>query len=258
MNSQSLDSKRNNSPIYRKIFSFYWSFPYEARKTIFHLVMPTLYGKWQDLRQNNQVDKDEYSLASFDRNKCIFVHIPKCAGVSITQSLFGNRAGGHKTIVQYQLIFSAWEFNTYFKFTIVRNPWDRLISAYTFLKQGGLTEDDHVWADQNLSDFPDFHSFVINWVNHRNIYTYFHFVPQHEFLLDPKTQKLGVDFIGKFENLEKDYEKICAKLNISASLLKQNKTTARFDDYRKYYDEQTRNIVTNVYQKDIELFGYMF
>ncbi len=258
MNSQFLDSKRNNSPIYRTIFAFYWSLPYEVRKTIFRLAFPNLYSNWQGLRQNNQAVEDDYSLAAFDKNKCIFVHIPKCAGVSIAQSLFGNRGGGHKTIIQYQLIFSSLEFNTYFKFTIVRNPWDRLVSAFTFLKQGGLTENDRVWANNNVNCFPDFHSFVINWVNLRNIYTYYHFVPQHEFLLEPKTKKLSVDFVGKFETLEYDYKKICERLNISASLSKQNKTMDRFDEYRNYYDDQTKNIVANVYQRDIELFGYMF
>jgi hypothetical protein len=253
-----LDSKRNNSQVYKRIFLFYWSLPYEIRRLIFRLILPTSYKSWQDLRENDIAGEDDYSLAPFDKNKCIFVHIPKCAGVSVAKSLFGNRGGGHKTIIQYQLIFTSREFNTYYKFTIVRNPWDRLVSAFTFLKQGGLIKDDQVWAEKNISCFPDFHSFVINWVNTQNIYSYYHFIPQHEFLLEPKTQKIRVDFVGKFETLEQDHKTICEKLNISASLSKQNKTMGRLDEYRKYYDHQMRNIVANVYQRDIELFGYVF
>ena len=251
-----LDSKWNSSLLYRSLFPLYWRLPYEMRRTIFRLTLPRLYSTWQGLRSETQ--EDDYSLAAFDKHKCIFVHIPKCAGLSVVQSLFGNSGGGHKTIVQYQLIFSLSEFSTYFKFTFVRNPWDRLVSAFTFLKQGGLTEHDRAWAAKNLNSYPDFKSFVVNWVSVRNIYSYYHFIPQHEFLLDPKTHAISVDFIGKFEALERDFEKICKRLDISASLSKQNRTIGREAEYRTYYDPQTRNIVANVYQKDIELFGYAF
>lgn len=244
--------------MYKEIFFFYWGLPHEMRKNIFRLLLPKVYSSWQDLRKNDKTQEDDYSLAPFDRHKCIFVHIPKCAGLSVAQSLFGNRAGGHKTIVQYQLIFSADEFDTYFKFTFVRNPWDRLVSAYTFLSQGGLTADDHLWAERNLSLYPNFNSFVRHWVNSRNVYSYYHFIPQNEFLLDPRTHTVSVDFIGRFETIEQDFGTICKRLSIFVPLLEQNKTMRDSGGYRKYYDDQTRKIVANIYQKDIELFGYTF
>lgn len=258
MISRLLDIKRNASTLYRRAFVLYWSLPYELRKTIFHVILPQQYRQWQALRHRTEPDENNHWLAPFDRHRCIFVHIPKCAGASVAQSLFESWAGGHKTIVQYQLIFSKQEFESYFKFSIVRNPWDRLVSAFTFLRQGGLTKEDRMWAEKNIASFASFHRFVTTWVNFTNIYSYHHFIPQHEFLLDPKTQKLSVDFVGRFENLGLDFQQICRNMNVSAELLEQNKTLGRNMDYRTYYDSETKNIVAKVYEKDIELFKYVF
>jgi hypothetical protein len=118
-----------------------------------------------------------YSLKPYDTYKCIYVRIPKCASRSISQSLFDNLGGGHKTILEYQLIFSSKEFNSYFKFAFVRNPWDRLVSAYHFLKEGGKTERDRTWADEHLSPHIDFDAFVKTWVNRNTIRSYEHFCP---------------------------------------------------------------------------------
>jgi len=71
----------------------------------------------------------------FDRYQCIFVHIPKTAGVSICRSLFENLAGGHTTIAKYQIIFSKKEFDRYFKFTFkigVKSTFD-LYTYYPFV-----------------------------------------------------------------------------------------------------------------------------
>lgn len=88
---------------------------------------------------------NNYSYKPLDNLKCIFVHIPKTAGISISRSIFGNLGGGHTKIRDYELIFSAKDFNNYFKFTFVRNPWDRIFSAYRFLKNGGINEEDNLF-----------------------------------------------------------------------------------------------------------------
>jgi len=139
----------------------------------------------RNYHQKNFVDlrnsEGEKSLKPFDRHRCIFVHIPKTGGVSISKSLFGNLAGGHMTIERYKIIFTKDEFDQYFKFTFVRNPWDRLVSAFTFLKGGGMDERDERWAKMHLSEFDDFESFVKGWINERNIYSKNHFIPQFEY-----------------------------------------------------------------------------
>ncbi|HTL74630.1 MAG TPA: sulfotransferase family 2 domain-containing protein, partial [bacterium] len=79
---------------------------------------------------------------AFDQHRCIFVHVPKCAGISLVKSLFGDFDCGHTNLRRYQIMFAPAEFNGYFKFTIVRNPFDRVVSAFLFLKKGGVNEKD--------------------------------------------------------------------------------------------------------------------
>jgi hypothetical protein len=66
------------------------------------------------------------------------VHVPKTAGVAISLALFGNLAGEHASIRDYQTIYPKSVFERYVRFTFVRNPWDRLLSAFSFLKSGGM------------------------------------------------------------------------------------------------------------------------
>src|SRR5258707_7699115 len=83
-----------------------------------------------------------------DEFRCIFIHIPKTAGTSLSQALFG-RHSRHIPYIEYEK-GNPRKFRQYFKFTFVRNPWDRLVSTYFFLKQGGLAPADPRWADQQL------------------------------------------------------------------------------------------------------------
>ncbi|MBA2490567.1 MAG: hypothetical protein H0V34_02305 [Gammaproteobacteria bacterium] len=75
----------------------------------------------------HSIDKDIYgtnvrTLQPFDRYRCIYVHIPKTGGVSISTSLFGSTTGRHRTVAEYKQIFGERAFKDYFKFTFVRNP----------------------------------------------------------------------------------------------------------------------------------------
>jgi len=215
--------------------------------------------KIEELKKIRRLESNRYTLKSFDTYKCIFVHIPKAAGVSVVQSLFGNLGSGHTKIKEYQQLYTETEFKNYFKFTFVRNPWDRLVSAYNFLIEGGMTKEDKTWAKSNLRHYPDFNSFVKQWVNRENIYSCRHFIPQCEFVciegLEP-----AVDFIGYFENLEEDFEYVANKLGIQTTLQHLNQTQNRNNkkDYTEYYTDETAKIVADVYREDIEIFGYDF
>src|SRR3954465_5712000 len=91
-----------------------------------------------------------YSKNCFDYYKCIFIHIPKTAGVSISKSLFGNYTD-HANIDWYLKHYEKRTVEQYYKVAFVRNPWDRLYSAYVFLRQGGMYEADATFYNQNLS-----------------------------------------------------------------------------------------------------------
>ena len=188
-----------------------------------------------------------------DKYKCIFIHIPKAAGTSVTNALFGP-VSRHVPYFEYER-GNPRKFAEYFKFTFVRNPWDRLLSAYIFLKKGGLNEMDRAWADENLGRFETFEQFVLEWVTEENIWSWVHFKPQHHFICD-KQGRCMMDFVGRMETLAADFGVVRAKLGIEAQLSVLNRT--RNEGYASHYTPQTREIVAQVYKKDIEMFNYSF
>jgi chondroitin 4-sulfotransferase 11 len=188
-----------------------------------------------------------------DECKCIFIHIPKTAGTSVALALFG-KGSRHVPLFEYERA-NGWKFKRYFKFAFVRNPWDRLVSSYFFLKRGGLNEMDKRWADENLSGFDDFDSFVRGWITEDNIGTWLHFLPQHHFICDDMLN-IKVDFVGRVESMEADFAYVAKRLGCMRPITTANKGTHRH--YSEYYSPETRDIVGQVYRNDIRLFGYRF
>lgn len=200
------------------------------------------------------------SLGGFDYYRCIFVHLPKTGGVSIVKTLFGNGGGWHTGIKAYQDKFSQKTFDEYFKFTFVRNPFDRFISAYFYLQEGGSnrTEADRKWAQEHIGHFENFSDFVKIWVTEDNIQKYIHFRPQIDFLTD-KNGKNCMDFVGRFENLSADYAKIVAQLGAESKSLPHLNPSKKKKSFRNcYLDKETIEIVRKVYARDLAAFGYDF
>ncbi|PSJ17036.1 sulfotransferase family 2 domain-containing protein [Nitrosomonas supralitoralis] len=214
------------------------------------------YTRWKQYKLLRQrVSSDGYSLKPYDDLHCIFIHIPKTAGISVCQALFGCLGGGHLTARTYQVIFGAECYKNYFKFAFVRNPWDRLVSAYVFLKKGGLDEQDKIWAREHLDKFDNFQSFVMHGLTSSDIYCGLHFIPQCEYVVN-KDNEIDVDFIGRFETLESDFEILAKRLGVSANLSKINHSQK--GDYRSYYNDASAEVVAKLYSRDIELFDYSF
>lgn len=189
-------------------------------------------------------------------HQCIFIHIPKTGGTSVTTALF-NKKSGHYRSEEFE-IFDSRKFNNYFKFAFVRNPWDRFLSAYLYLNKGGDNSFDKAWSDSNLSEFNSFAEFTNSLTDEKqaaNILSWMHFTPQYLYVCNHKSN-IVVDFIGRFENLNEDYERIRNKLGISSELPHLRKTKS--NRYQDYYTEESRKIVANLYQKDIEIFNYSF
>lgn len=204
--------------------------------------------------------------------KCVFVHIPKVAGQSIEYFFYsllgvkretlllghnedpklGPEELSHLTAEEY-ISFSymtSAQFNSYYKFSFVRNPWTRLVSEYIFNDYISKFE----FKDFVFNNFPeiDYHDDA-----------YRHVLPQYEFLYDSGENVL-VDFVGRFENLQADFNIVCQKLGIENTTLphfnpsKKNKALKEYKPYWEYYDDETKEFVAKFYQKDIETFGYTF
>jgi len=240
----------------KKIF---YLLPHDVRRALFSVLRSAEFGQMQKERTIDT--KEGFSYKHFDQHQCIFVHIPKTAGVSISRTVFGNLGGRHRPIKKYQLIFSKKEFDRYFKFTFVRNPWDRVFSAYNFLKKGGMNEENRRWAASNLAPYKDFEDFIKRGLNKSNVKQHMHFSPQYGFLCVRYSQGISVDFLGFFENIQDDFEYILNKLSLNPNLpLRHDNKTASSDklNFRDFYTNEMRDTVAEVYERDIELLGYNF
>jgi len=198
--------------------------------------------------------KGTFSLRRYDEMKAIFVHTPKAAGTSVAISIFGELPY-HYTALEYRTIFGAADFGRYFKFTFVRNPWDRVLSAYSYLQRGGWNESDRQWAATNLAQYTSFEHFVLNGLPRSDIRSFMHFRPQEEFVCDWLGRPL-VDFVGRFERLAEDFTDICGRIGVSAELQQTNPS-----DHLNYKDAFSRQMVAVVrrhYRSDIDLFRYDF
>lgn len=195
-----------------------------------------------------------FSLKAFDEYQCIFMHITKTAGTSVAKGLF-NYLPYHYTAIDYRVIYGRKIFNQYFKFAFVRNPWDRLYSAYRYLMSGGWNKDDENWRNNNILKYNDFNHFIENWLNEENIMKHIHFMPQYYFVCDRKDHLL-LNYLAYFETINEDFDHIASQLNIKSNLSHHNASPV--GSYHDVYTQKTREIVAQVYAKDITMFGYDF
>lgn len=177
--------------------------------------------------------------------RCIFVEVPKTGSTSIRR-LIGYPPKPHLNLQQIQADMDPAAFERYFKFGFVRNPWDRTVSLY--LRREGIQMADQMsfcefvdWI-QNSSDT------CIHPTSHKN---------QLDWFLTPEG-RVGVDFIGRFETLQADWQKIAEKLGITADLPHENKNPIRQKPYTEYYTSATRDQIAEKFRVDIEYFGYTF
>jgi len=103
--------------------------PYRMKKLATILVSPSHIDAAIGLR-DGRLGHPQLDMREFLKICSIFIHIPKSAGNSIREQLYGGYACGHTTLYWYTLALSLGEINDSFIYTIFRNPWDRIHSAY--------------------------------------------------------------------------------------------------------------------------------
>lgn len=181
-------------------------------------------------------------------NNHIFIHINKTAGSSISKMLTEERH--HLTAVSLRDMVGEEAWRSKFKFTIVRNPWDRVVSQYHYRyenNQQGIRDAELSFKTWVKAVYQERRPELIN--------VYSMFLPQYDWISMPDGE-VAVDFIGRFENLAEDIAFIKRKLNITAPLPRIRSSLR--DHYSKYYDDETRDIVGDYFKKDIDFFGYTF
>lgn len=135
-------------------------------------------------------------------------------------------------------------FERYFKFAFVRNPWARLVSEYEFL----LKRPKH-GRHKRVKNLKSFSDFIHMQIPRKDAY-------QSNVLCD-NDGKLLMDFIGKLENVDKDWQTVCQRIGIDEQLLPRKNVTQHVP-YQDYYDADSAELVGRYWARDIEMFGYEF
>lgn len=235
--------------LFRWLTAVYYGLPASWRRRIYRWRSPRSYRRLQSERQGR-------FQPCFER-QAIFVHIPKCGGMAVGTALFGHGQLSHRPISDYQIIFTPEEFASFYKFTVVRNPWDRLVSGWHYLRGQGGTDGDRAWASRYLSIYADFEDFVMNGLHRRHILKRQHFRPQYGFVCLPGHDRILVDQVCRVESLQQDIDQVCQRIGLApVSVEKINASKHR--DFRSYYTPEMRARVAQVYARDIALFGYRF
>lgn len=191
---------------------------------------------------------------AFSRHSCLFIHVPKCAGSSICSALFDGWTPGHLPLYWYEQQFPE-AFSNSFKFAFVRDPLERVYSAYAFLRGNPMSPRDQA-AQDLVMHYRDFDDFVRRWLHPENIDKQIHFALQSDFLTD-SLGRLSLDFMGYQEHLQRDFQLLCERLGVGAQLPHLNGTRQRESaPVREMCSVRTRRLVRRVYQRDYEMLGY--
>ena len=183
--------------------------------------------------------------------------INKTAGTSITAALgkYSDSGKGQKHEMLYRILpFDGYsnkrQINLisqckgspkkYFKFAFIRNPWDRAVSHWKYaVKDWGFKENFSSFLDIVLRDASKMITFnQLDWITN-------------------KKNEVKVDFIGRFENLQEDFDKICDKIGVPKQQL-SHRNASKHKHYTEYYNKETIQIVAESYAEDIKHFGYEF
>lgn len=188
----------------------------------------------------------------------LFIHVPKCAGISIARQLYGRRIA-HRPISFYINSDPTW-LQTITSFAIIRNPYDRLVSAYEYSRQNGT---DSATVDpafyRQVQKYPNFERFVLEYLAPRT-----HAInildpvirPQAFYICDdggnPVVSKLFL-----FNELS-DVVPFCQRFGISFRAdIHSNRTPLRFE-FERYYDNlQVCKVVERIYKRDFHIYNFL-
>jgi hypothetical protein len=163
----------------------------------------------------------------------------------------------HTSIENVYNKFNNLEHNldNYFKYAFVRNPWARFVSLarYTSYCADRSNEPGFRWAKPML-EFKTFEEFCKGFEK-SSLKTESHFFPYtQQLFIDGKCK---MDYIGRLEKMNEASKIINDKTGLNIVYPKQTNLNQNYE-YRKYYNEETKNIIGNYYKDDIEHFKYTF
>lgn len=206
----------------------------------------------------SKISKKEYSTHFIlDREKkLVYLNNPKVACTSIKKSMFGDLSDIHIYVMQYIVFKLNSEMDDYYKFTFVRNPYERLVSYYE--DKCVLHSDDTCISCYPLNFLllnKEFNQFIKNLCLIPNRLMETHFARQYELLYDKKG-KCMVDFVGKIENIREEYEPIRLRFDLLPLPHSNRVSSLTGKNWMDYYTPLTATLVYWKYRKDFKTFGY--
>ncbi|NBG66139.1 sulfotransferase family 2 domain-containing protein [Acidiluteibacter ferrifornacis] len=155
---------------------------------------------------------------------------------------FQDITHGHITSSEAKRVLSEEVWDSYFKFTFVRNPFDRFIS-YAFFRH----RSSEIFANNKLGIMkllfknPSLGDDIL-------------FKPQWNFVTNEFGENI-VDFIGRFESLQSDFDAVCQKVGLPQIKLELH-NSSEHNNYEHYLDEELIGLISSYYKEDLECFDY--
>ncbi len=197
--------------------------------------------------------------------KLVYLEMPKVANCSIKGSMlrqnFPDDYSVQNESMKYTVHVLGKRYRDYYKFTFVRNPFERLVSCYEskyhkdkkmlgspYMKE--LVYEYYLFG--YLKKDRGFTNFVCRIALIPDAYKEHHFKPQTAIVYDADG-KCRVDFVGKYEHLNEQFGRIISKYDLD-ELPMYNKTDHK--NYMDYYNVFTARLAYFIYKEDIQRFGY--
>lgn len=194
------------------------------------------------MEDHQRYTADRYNVYSSDEKKFVWIRVFKVA----SSTLFHYLKKDVSDLVQSRPKRLPNKFNHYYKFSFVRNPWDRVVSCYFNKVVTKKAPDFKECFDKDFDFFVDF-------INHLDVArTNSHLKLQTKLI--PVDQ---LDFIGKMDNFAHDLNYVCDVIGINCGEI-PHKHKTEHAHYSFYYTPRTKEIIAKKYQEDIETFGFTF
>jgi len=221
--------------------------------------------------------------------KALYIHIPKVAGCFveiILQEIYGfqdikfedinsnqqgilgksmllgnyGTRGFYKSIIQHSTDAKNYDLSTYFKFTFVRSPYTRFISAYKYLSRYYEKHEKNT-----KGTFPNLESFIEDHCKKQKLphFYWLHVLTTQIQHIEDEYGYINIDFIGRFENLNEDLCYIITQIfklkihfrHILEIGFRRNRNPID-ENYSEYYNEHVLNFVNTYYNREFNVFNY--
>lgn len=198
------------------------------------------------------------SARGSDGREIIFIHVPKTAGTSI-ETMLGIETR-HVPLSRYYT-WNAERADLAWKFAVVRDPAERLHSAYNYL-YSQIGESEHIdvrWATEKLSGIETFETFLDRMFNRNfraHIMRWTHFRPQMDWLCHKPGEGIALDRVFRFEKLDEGIEELRQRLDPTLKLPHLRKPRSK--RVSKPLSDHHQELIHRLYRKDYEAFGYSF